>query len=120
MGTDHNFNSNSNLLEDPRKLAYQVTFRYYTDYLKELGSPLSKPQDLQDSYDRYKLDFTKKVNVVFFDEMKTKNWFKEKYSEEEAMIESRRVSRAEGREGMVDSFLKEVITKDKISFDYAG
>jgi hypothetical protein len=110
-------------LDPPDTLAYQVTFRYFTDWIRESQPALAdNPEALDAAWLQYKSDFMRKGHAAFFDEMKDKSWFREKYEPSKEMEEMREGLKVRGRAGAMERFLKEVESGklDALSFDYGA
>lgn len=77
---------------------------------------------LEESYKKYKSSFYRKNNRMFFDDVKTMSWCKEKYGITEEEVNERKRLKNKGREGKVETFLSalEGGEYDEISFDGKG
>lgn len=109
------------LLDPPERLDYQVTFRYYTDYIRSTNPALASDSEaLEAAWQQYQIDFKRRGTVGFFEEMKDQSWFKEKYDPSKEMESLRVRLKKKGREGGMQRFLNEFEAGnlEAISYDY--
>lgn len=108
-------------IDAPDTLSYQVTFRYFTDWLRQAQPEVAQSVDAVDAaWLRYRSNYLRKGATGFFDEMKDQCWFKEKYSPAQDMEELRATLKKKGREGRVETFLSDLETGrlQELSYDY--
>ncbi|KAL7276376.1 hypothetical protein RUND412_000644 [Rhizina undulata] len=68
------------ILADPHKLEYQVTYNYFSDwYHQEFGSEGVKKEDVKQKYDEYREDLSARTARSFVAAHKNDEWFKERY-----------------------------------------
>lgn len=90
----------------PEDLPYLVGFRYYADFLRELAPAQAASKDnIEEGYNKYKNEYQKRQFAGFFEEQRTKPWFRERYDIDAHHVELRARLRKQGREGKVDRFL---------------
>jgi hypothetical protein len=90
----------------PDDLPYQVSFRYFADYLRESGGPATMTKDsIDEAYTKYKVEHTRRQLSAFFDEHRNRAWFRERYDPSEGYVALRERVRRQGREGKVDKLL---------------
>ena len=109
------------MLDPPEALDYQVTFRYFTDYIRSSNPSLAADATaLEAAWQQYQVDFKRRGTVSFFEEMKDQSWFKEKYDPSKEMELLRMRLKKKGREGGMQRFLNEFEAGnlEAISFDY--
>ncbi|SGY78892.1 BQ5605_C008g04985 [Microbotryum silenes-dioicae] len=96
-------------LEAPETLPYQVTQRYFTDWLLQIKPSLSKNQPaIETEWSKYLTSWRRKALTSTFQEHENAAWFREKYDPREPYAEMRERLKQKGREGRVESFLAEL------------
>ncbi|SCZ99130.1 BZ3500_MvSof-1268-A1-R1_Chr7-1g09406 [Microbotryum saponariae] len=96
-------------LEAPETLPYQVTQRYFTDWLLQNKPSLSKNQPaIEAEWSKYLTSWRRKALTSTFQEHEKAAWFREKYDPREPYAEMRERLKQKGREGRVESFLAEL------------
>ncbi|CAH7670282.1 hypothetical protein BY996DRAFT_4581806 [Phakopsora pachyrhizi] len=75
---------------------------------------------LAEQWKRYRQDFSRKQLVTFFEENKTKPWFREKYLPGPEFEDMRERLKKKGREGKVEAFVKGLNSGsfDIVNYDY--
>lgn len=95
-------------MDPPESLNYQVTLRYFTDYIRQSQPSLADNKDsLNDAWKRYCNQFMRKGYLRFFDEMRRDAWFRERYEPSQEMEDLRIVVKKAGRDGKMQIFLDE-------------
>lgn len=110
------------LLTPPSELPYLVTFRYFADFMRSTSPHIADDKDkLAEQWKRYRQDHTRKQLVTFFDENKSKAWFREKYQPGAEFDELRERLKKKGREGKIDRFMSRLQSGDLdiLNYDYA-
>lgn len=102
-------------MDPPESLPYEVTLRYYTDYLKE-SDPLVTPTMIETMWKKYKTFVLRKGLHLFFDQIKGQAWFEERYEGGRERDEVRDRLKVEGKEGKMESWLEKRESID-ISYD---
>lgn len=102
-------------MDPPESLPYEVTLRYYTDYLKE-SDPLVTPTMIETMWKKYKTFVVRKGLHLFFDQIKGQAWFEERYEGGRERDEVRSRLKVEGREGKMESWL-EKREEAQVSYD---
>ncbi|KAG0145097.1 hypothetical protein CROQUDRAFT_671995 [Cronartium quercuum f. sp. fusiforme G11] len=105
----------------PSELPHLVSFRYFADYMRSTSPSIAEDKDkLAEQWRRYRQDYSQKQLVGFFEENKTKPWFREKYMPGPELDQLRAALRKKGREGKLAVFLKglEAGEFDILNYDY--
>jgi hypothetical protein len=78
-------------------------------------------EKLAEQWKRYRQDHTRKQLVAFFEENKSKAWFREKYQPGPEFEELRQRLKKKGREGKIESFISRLEKGDLdiLNYDYA-
>ncbi|KAK4705369.1 hypothetical protein P7C70_g818, partial [Phenoliferia sp. Uapishka_3] len=108
-------------MEPPESLPYLVTLRYLTDYLRQTSPsfPIDSKDALDAAFRKYKNAYYRKSFQPFFQSVKGKIWFREKYEPSKEMEEMRKGLRKKGREGKLERWLEDVEggALDEVRFD---
>lgn len=95
-------------MDPPESLNYQVTLRYFTDYIRQSQTSLADNKDsLNDAWKRYCNQFMRKGFLRFFDEMRREAWFRERYEPSQEMEDLRIMVKKAGRDGKMQKFMDE-------------
>ncbi|KAI5475890.1 hypothetical protein MNV49_000723 [Pseudohyphozyma bogoriensis] len=112
-------------MDSPESLPYVVTRRYFDDWTAQtqpnINFNVPEDRELVDSqWRKYLAGSLRKEFTKFFDEMKDKPWFEEKYGVGLEVEEMRKRIKEKGREGRSDKFLDDLAEGklDNVSFDF--
>ena len=98
-----------------------MTQRYFSDWLRDTSPALAAtPASLEAEWQRYLAARKRTMLRAFFEDMKAEHWFREKYDPADEFAAMRERTRARGRQGGVERFLKalEGGQLDEVNFDY--
>lgn len=105
----------------PSELPHLVTFRYFADFMRATSPHIADDKDkLGEQWKRYRQDYTRKQLVYFFEENKSRPWFREKYQPGPEFEELRARLKKKGREGKVARFVQGLENGDFdiVNYDY--
>ncbi|MBW0491899.1 hypothetical protein O181_031614 [Austropuccinia psidii MF-1] len=108
-------------LTPPSELPHLVSFRYFADFMRATSPHIAEDKEkLAEQWKRYRHDYTRKHLVTFFEENKSKHWFREKYLPGAEFEEMRERLKKKGREGKVEKFIQglEKGDFDIVNYDY--
>ncbi|KAA1086717.1 hypothetical protein PGT21_009587 [Puccinia graminis f. sp. tritici] len=110
-------------LTPPSELPHLVSFRYFADFMRSTSPHIAEDKEkLAEQWKRYRQDHTRKQLVAFFEENKSKAWFREKYQPGPEFEELRQRLKKKGREGKIESFISRLEKGDLdiLNYDYAS